>query len=226
MPSGNPGIPKTPEHNAKVGAAKRAWWAERKAAGWVMPEEQRVAIARGHTNNPNNKFPRPKSLEWRTNQSEKMKGRSNPYSAITAQNHTKTCVDPNCNYIVCRNRRTPISPLEEILLSLLREFPKVLIHKGFGTKTVDLYLPPPYHIAFEADSEYYHQNLDNDKTRDTYLWDNFQLPVIRIREKELLQIKEILDIQDMVIKTDGRKTSWTPERRKQMSEMRKTKRLI
>lgn len=75
----------------------------------------------------------------------------------------------------------------EIILSelVLAEFPAIEKQKKFGCYTVDVYLPPPYHLAFEADGEYWHRSLKRDAARDRYLLRKFDLPVIRLPGREL-----------------------------------------
>ena len=60
----------------------------------------------------------------------------------------------------------------------------VVPQKAFGRYNVDAYLPPPYHLAFEADGEYWH-DPKKDAIRDTQLLSKFQLPVVRLSEREL-----------------------------------------
>lgn len=69
----------------------------------------------------------------------------------------------------------------------LDEFPVVEMEVAFGRYTVDAYLPPPYHLAFEADGEYWHERRGRefDEQRDEYLAQNFKLPVIRLTETEI-----------------------------------------
>ena len=96
---------------------------------------------------------------------------------------------PNCGCVVHGGRpkshhRTTI---ENILVKvILKEFPKVITEKRFKRYVVDAYLPPPYHLAFEADGEYWHRmRPEHDVRRDAYLLEQFNLVVIRLSEKEL-----------------------------------------
>ncbi len=85
----------------------------------------------------------------------------------------------------------PSSPtrIEDILVDvLLAEFPAVVREQRFGRYRVDAYLPPPYHLAFEADGVYWHQDPEKDATRDAYLMAEHGLPVVRLGEAELLKI--------------------------------------
>lgn len=69
----------------------------------------------------------------------------------------------------------------------LTEFPEVIMEKSFGRYRVDAYLPPPYHLAFEADGAYWHERRgqDYDARRDTYLFEWFGLSVVRLTEAEI-----------------------------------------
>ena len=70
--------------------------------------------------------------------------------------------------------------------TFLSEFPEVIPEKQFGRYRVDAYLPPPYHLAFEADGEYWHRDsADYDEARDAYLLEKHDLPVIRLTEEEI-----------------------------------------
>jgi very-short-patch-repair endonuclease len=71
---------------------------------------------------------------------------------------------------------------------LLAEFPEVQEQVRFGDYMVDAYLPPPYHLVFEADGEYWHQHPKKDAARDKYLLRRFGLPVVRLRGKELMEM--------------------------------------
>lgn len=77
------------------------------------------------------------------------------------------------------------SGIENILRNvILVDFPEVVCEKRFGRFRVDAYLPPPYHLAFEADGEHWH-NKKYDKKRDAELMKRFGLPVVRMSEQEL-----------------------------------------
>lgn len=70
----------------------------------------------------------------------------------------------------------------------LGEFPVVILEKPFGRCRVDAYLPPPYHLAFEADGSYWHSlpgRRKFDVERDAYLLEQFDLPVVRLTEEEI-----------------------------------------
>lgn len=78
--------------------------------------------------------------------------------------------------------------IENILVDIvLAEFPTVIREKRFGHYRVDAYLPAPYHLAFEADGAYWHDE-QRDAVRDEQLLSEFDLPVIRLSERELLKV--------------------------------------
>lgn len=88
-------------------------------------------------------------------------------------------------------RKNPLPPtdIERFLVNrILVEFPEILTQEQFGCYHVDAYLPPPYHIAFEADGEYWHQNPKRDAARDFYLLRKFDLPVVRLTGQEILEV--------------------------------------
>ena len=72
----------------------------------------------------------------------------------------------------------------------LTDFPEVIVEKYFGRYRIDAYLPPPYHLAFEADGKYWH-TLHKQKDpgyyhrRDAYLLRKFNLPTVRLTEDEI-----------------------------------------
>lgn len=94
------------------------------------------------------------------------------------ETHASTCK--------CMGRKR-FSALSQTMISLfLSEFPVVEEEKRFGRFFVDAYLPPPYHLAFEADGTYWHsKRKDFDKKRDAHLLEQFSLPVIRLSEEEI-----------------------------------------
>lgn len=105
--------------------------------------------------------------------------------------HIDTASD--CPCVGCQPAQVITSPtsLEQTLLTVfLADFPEVIPGKQFGPYRVDAYLPPPYHIAFEADGEYWHQRVEerdpgHDQRRDAYLLETYGLPVIRLTEGDL-----------------------------------------
>lgn len=110
----------------------------------------------------------------------------------------KCCI---CRYCTPR-RNFKRTDLEDILLHIvLANFDKVISEKRFGKYRVDAYLPQPYHIAFEADGEYWHTRpgaIAKDKSRDFYLLKRFKLPVVRFSQKELENImaQHIKDVKE------------------------------
>lgn len=96
----------------------------------------------------------------------------------------------NCR---CLGNRHP-SKLSQVMVKVfLSEFPMVIVEKQFGPFSVDAYLPPPYHIAFEADGEYWHERRgkDYDEARDAYLLVEHNLPVIRLTEIEIKSAEKL-----------------------------------
>ena len=80
---------------------------------------------------------------------------------------------------------------------ILAEFPEVIgpSKQRFGHYTVDAYLPPPYHLAFEADGDYWHalyekRDPGHDARRDAYLLREFGLPTVRITESEINALRK------------------------------------
>jgi len=80
---------------------------------------------------------------------------------------------------------------------ILAEFPEVIgpSKQHFGHYTVDAYLPPPYHLAFEADGDYWHalyekRDPGHDARRDAYLLREFNLPTIRITESAINALRK------------------------------------
>jgi len=74
----------------------------------------------------------------------------------------------------------------------LSEFPDVQTEVPFGQYRVDAYLPPPYHLAFEADGAYWHARTERERPgyyarRDMTLRERYGLAVIRITEQEILE---------------------------------------
>ncbi len=59
----------------------------------------------------------------------------------------------------------------------------------FGRFRVDAYLPPPYHLAFEADGTYWHrpesEQARRDVERDAWLLEHYDLRVVRLTEEML-----------------------------------------
>lgn len=99
----------------------------------------------------------------------------------------------NCTCAVHRNLfPLKMTKLEKILLRLLSEFPEVDYGRVFGRYRVDAYLPEPYHLAFEADGRFWHQDKERDAKRDDWLFRRFGLPVIRLSELELKEIGKCL----------------------------------
>ncbi len=94
---------------------------------------------------------------------------------------------PDCNCVIHVRMHRFRSQLEKRMINnFLSEFPEVIAEKRFGRYTVDAYLPPPYHLAFEADGTYWHSlRPEYDEKRDAWLLEHAQLPVVRLSEEEI-----------------------------------------
>ncbi len=91
---------------------------------------------------------------------------------------------PNCGCWIHNPITSRLS--QRMIDAFLNEFPAVEQEVRFGSYTVDAYLPPPYHLAFEADGSYWHSLKPGyDKKRDAYLLAEHNLPVIRLTENEI-----------------------------------------
>lgn len=82
----------------------------------------------------------------------------------------------------------PETSLEATLYRLLTEAGyEVEKQRRFGKYVVDIYVPS-LHVAFEADGATWHSypaQVERDSRRDAWLAERFDLPVVRLREKEL-----------------------------------------
>lgn len=99
---------------------------------------------------------------------------------------------PNCG---CWAHRRKSPTYIEIMLEkvVLADFPLVIPQKRFGRYSIDAYLPEPYHLGFEADGAYWHPiGNEHDRKRDINLLEKFQLPIIRLSGKEILDISNAL----------------------------------
>jgi hypothetical protein len=103
---------------------------------------------------------------------------------------------PNCKCVI-HHKYTKCTFIEKILcLVIIPDLPKIT-NKHFGRYSVDAYVPKPWHLAFEADGDYWH-NLpgikERDQKKDKYLLEKYNLPVIRFSESDLHKIyKEFLE---------------------------------
>src|SRR3990167_8489013 len=123
------------------------------------------------------------SLEERRRVSERQK--------IHAKLQLNDCNCPIHNSSVRLGRAMLLSGtrIEKLLETvILAEFPEVITQKEFPPYLVDCYLPPPYHLVFEADGEYWHRFPKKDAARDAYLLRKYGVPVIRLKEKEILEV--------------------------------------
>jgi len=96
--------------------------------------------------------------------------------------------DCGCAFHRYRRKRRASQLSQRMADVFLTEFPEVELEKVFGRCRVDAYLPPPYHLAFEADGSYWHSlpgRSEFDVERDAYLLEQFDLPVVRLTEEEI-----------------------------------------
>lgn len=148
--------------------------------GRVRPQEERDAISRAHKG-------RPKSAETRARMSAGQKAswtkEKRARLSVSRKRHITESIGCMCG--ACKKPTSP-TYIESILISFLSEFPEVIPEKQFGHYFVDAYLPPPYHLAFEADGEYWHKiGRKRDKKRDKWLYKNHNLVVIRLTSADL-----------------------------------------
>ena len=150
-------------------------------------EEQRRAVSRALTG-------RPKPIGFSERMREIATGRKYPpeviekFSQRSKKHMEKNLLECQCYGHQSRRHQQGKSPtdIENILYDLvLREFPEIRKQEIFGRYTVDAYLPAPYHLAFEADGSHWHRDSEFDRNRDSYLLNEFNLPVIRFSDKEL-----------------------------------------
>lgn len=92
--------------------------------------------------------------------------------------------NPNCQCGMCRLPINKTRP-ERILELLLSEFPEIRPQEKFPPYKIDVYIPAPYHLAFEADGEFWHKPK-RDQARDNFLLKKYNLPVIRLTSTELI----------------------------------------
>lgn len=154
--------------------------------GRVRPQSERDAISRAHMGVP-------KSMETRARMSAgQLAGWTKEKRARASATRRRHKDDyPNC---ACGQCRIPKSPtrIETFLLHLLEDYPEVKTEEPFPPYRVDAYLPPPYHLAFEADGSRWHLNAKRDKKRDKFLFKKYELPVVRMTGTELYRIEQEL----------------------------------
>lgn len=81
----------------------------------------------------------------------------------------------------------PVTVLENILCDvILADFPDCQREVPFGVYTVDAYIPS-LHVAFEADGYWHTRHAARDVARDVWLLRKFDLPVIRLTERDLME---------------------------------------
>ena len=112
-------------------------------------------------------------------------------AALRVANYAHAILDlPECACIShCRYYQRP-SKIQLCLAYLLYQSGlPVIIEQRFGRYSIDCYVPAPYHLAFEADGEYWHNRHSlsgyDYAARDTYLLKTFNLPTIRFTEREI-----------------------------------------
>ena len=184
----------SPESRVKIGAASKGrvfsleTRAKRSAAlkGRVISPEWRAKISAsltGYRHTP----------EARVNMSSSLVGRSvslETRKKIGAMKRTHIIERIGCRCGACAPPQSP-TRIEDILVDgLLKEFPEVRREERFGLYRVDAYLPLPYHLAFEADGEYWHRNSSKrDAKRDAYLLREHGLPVVRLDEHDFMAME-------------------------------------
>jgi len=89
----------------------------------------------------------------------------------------------DCRCWTCQPKETlPEQLFREYVLS---DFPTVLPQRWFGGRyRVDFYLPAPYHLAIEIDGDH---DAEYDRKRDAWLLEQFGLPVVRVKNEEVLR---------------------------------------
>jgi hypothetical protein len=69
-------------------------------------------------------------------------------------------------------------------------FDNIVLEEKFGPYSVDVLLADEW-LAFEADGEYWHEKNKTDyDARDRYLLENFGLPVVRLAEAEIREVRQ------------------------------------
>ena len=201
------GYKQTAEHRAKLSAAHRGLThtdetrakMSRANSGYKHSEEARAKMSawhRGKSLSPEHcaklsvalkgRVLSPKQRAARVGRRHSPATRAKISASIIA--HIKDC-DGTCGRVACTPPPSP-TQIENILVEvLLAEFPIVKQEVRFGRYRVDAYLPPPYHIAFEADGAYWHRDPEKDARRDSYLLAEHSLPVVRLTEMELKTIE-------------------------------------
>ncbi len=165
----------TPEAKAKIGAASR---------GRRHSAETRAKIST-ISRNASPETREKMSIAGRARAPVTIETRERLRSAV--RKHIETC-DDTCGSPACAPRWGPTRIENTLVEVLLAEFPEVQREARFGRYRVDAYIPPPYHIAFEADGRYWHNlpgAVERDAARDAWLLAEHGLPVVRLTEKDL-----------------------------------------
>jgi hypothetical protein len=143
----------------------------------------KLAAGKGAGKHVNHRTPYPKGSKHKPecNHCSMMRLRAAEIGAMAGPMRHNT----GCGCAICVPRNKP-TQLEATLFALLADFPVVEREVQFGVYRVDAYLPPPYHIAFEADGAHWHaEGNRRDMARDAWLNRKFGLPVVRLTELEL-----------------------------------------
>ena len=95
-----------------------------------------------------------------------------------------------CGWFGNKTPHTSDTSFNRALEKLLAEYPEIIREKSFGRYRVDAYLPPPYHLVFEADCKYWHDKIEKEKPgykkeRDRVLIEEFGLVVIHLTDDDL-----------------------------------------
>jgi len=179
----------------KFKAVRHTWKTGRPSNEWT--EEQREAMREkmtGRKHRPESRlkmslFRKGKPLSEKNRLGIKAAHNSPEVRARQSFSHKLHAENPPPNCGCGIHKINSPTRLERILGSLLGEFPEAVFQKQFSYYVVDYYLPPPYHLAFEADGAYWH-DTKKDARRDKILLRKFGLPVIRFTERELLEIEK------------------------------------
>lgn len=114
--------------------------------------------------------------------------------SLAQSKHVRECNKKNCRTIGCNTKlrgggyKGEPSKLAHIAYDkLLKDFEIVIAEERFHPYTVDFLLAEEW-IAFEIDGEYWHKDSkEKDKLRDKYLYERYNLPVVRLTQQEILE---------------------------------------
>ena len=189
---------RTAEHNAKIGAAHRGKFVIAQTCQRISDSKRgQPSSLKGVTSDTSHLRP----YQFQPGQAQ-AKGRKFPNrkSRVVTATHRKNAsiaqkkhAAKDLRDCACGVHRPAgkVSQLSGRMIDVfLNDFPEVVREKQFGRCLVDAYLPPPYHLAFEADGEYWHglreqQDPGYHRRRDYYLKVQFGLVTIRLTESEI-----------------------------------------